>query len=361
MLKEQKGVKIRPGVDEYFLKIAQVVSERSTCLRHNVGAVLVKDKKILTTGYNGAPAGMPDCLDLGCLRDQKNIDSGEKTEICRAVHAEQNAIIQAAKSGVDVNNATMYITHSPCVLCTKMIINAGIKRVVCFKYYPDESWVKLFKEASVKLDVLEEPEFDKKQIGERVLVVPKKHYEKLGSFIGVKTDDIKKFYKDLLAGVKYEIRKNAEEDLSLKQIIPNFIIKYEDDFFVSKRLSQSDEPRLRDACLLAYGGHINLVDSSEKTGDVIERGAKREIDEELKCDVKNRKLIGFVNDETMEVSKYHLGIIYLVELKKRGCMIKENDQYKGFWVKRKNMGDYFEEADSWSRHMYNALIKTNKI
>lgn len=361
MLKEQKGVQIRPTVDEYFLKIAQVVSERSTCLRHNIGAVLVKDKKILTTGYNGAPAGMPDCLDLGCLRDQNNIDSGTKTEICRAVHAEQNAIIQAARNGVNTSGSTMYITHSPCILCAKMILNAGIERVVCFKYYPDESWVKLFKEANVKLDVLKEPEFDKKQIGERVLVVERNHYEKLGSFVGVKTDNIKKYYDGLLKGVRYEVRKNAEEDLSLKQIIPNFIIKYKDEFFVSKRLSQSDEPRLRDACLLAYGGHINLVDSSEKSGDVIERGVKREIAEELSCNIKSRKLIGFVNDETMEVSKYHFGVIYLVELKSKKCTTKEDSQYKGFWVKRESMGDYFEEADSWSRHMYKELILKNKV
>ena len=107
----------RPTADEYFLKIASVVAERSTCLRHHMGAVAVKDKHILTTGYNGAPAGVKDCLELGCLRNEKNIPSGQRTEICRAIHAEQNAIIQAAVHGVRLEGCTIYCTHTPCVLC----------------------------------------------------------------------------------------------------------------------------------------------------------------------------------------------------------------------------------------------------
>lgn len=150
--------KKRPSVDEYFLKIAQVVSQRSTCRRHNVGAVLVRDKQILSTGYNGAVAGVKDCLELGCLRDELGIESGTRHEICRAVHAEQNAIIQAALHGVTTENSTVYCTHSPCNLCAKIMVNAGVKRVVCINYYPDNSWQDLFKEAGVKLDVMKAPE-----------------------------------------------------------------------------------------------------------------------------------------------------------------------------------------------------------
>ena len=148
---------IRPSIDEYFLKIALVVATRSTCHRHDVGAVLVRDKQILSTGYNGAAAGVKDCLELGCLRDELGIKSGTRHEICRAVHAEQNAIIQAALHGVTTQDSTLYCTHSPCNLCAKILVNAGVKRVICIHYYPDESWQTLFKEAGVKLDVLPEP------------------------------------------------------------------------------------------------------------------------------------------------------------------------------------------------------------
>jgi len=147
----------RPTIDEYFLKLALVASERSTCRRHNVGAVLVRDKQILSTGYNGAVAGVRDCLELGCLRDELHIESGTRHEICRAVHAEQNAIIQAALHGVTTQDSTLYCTHSPCNLCAKIMVNAGVKRVVCINYYPDNSWQELFKEAGVKLDILPEP------------------------------------------------------------------------------------------------------------------------------------------------------------------------------------------------------------
>jgi dCMP deaminase len=147
----------RPNIDEYFLKIATVVGQRSTCHRHNVGAVLVNNKQILSTGYNGAAAGVKDCLELGCLRDELKIPSGTRHEICRAIHAEQNAIIQAALHGVSTQDSTIYCTHSPCNLCAKMLVNAGVKRVVCIHYYPDDSWQSLFTESGVQLDVLEEP------------------------------------------------------------------------------------------------------------------------------------------------------------------------------------------------------------
>jgi len=113
----------RPTIDEYFLKIATVVAERSTCLRHHVGAVAVRDKHILATGYNGAASGLKDCLELGCLRDEMNIESGTRHEICRAIHAEQNVIIQAALHGITLGGATVYVTHPPCILCAKMLGN----------------------------------------------------------------------------------------------------------------------------------------------------------------------------------------------------------------------------------------------
>ena len=147
----------RPSADEYFLKIASVVAERSTCLRHHMGAVAVKDKHILTTGYNCAAAGLKDCLELGCLRDENNIPSGTRTEICRAIHAEQNVIIQAALHGISLEGCTIYCTHTPCVLCAKMMINARVKRVVIFTKYADDSFKELFREAGITLDVLEKP------------------------------------------------------------------------------------------------------------------------------------------------------------------------------------------------------------
>jgi dCMP deaminase len=147
----------RPNIDEYFLKIASVVAERSTCLRHHMGAVAVKDKRILTTGYNGAAAGVKDCLELGCLRDEKNIPSGTRTEICRAIHAEQNVIIQAALHGVSLEGCTIYCTHTPCILCAKMMVNAKIKRSVSFEKYSDDAFRELFKEAGIQVDILEKP------------------------------------------------------------------------------------------------------------------------------------------------------------------------------------------------------------
>jgi dCMP deaminase len=148
---------LRPGIDEYFLKIASVVAERSTCVRHHVGAVAVRDKHILTSGYNGAAAGLRDCLELGCLRDELGIPSGTRHEICRAIHAEQNVIIQAALHGVSLAGATIYCTHSPCVLCAKMLINARISRFVTYGTYSEEAFVDLFAEAGIVFERLPTP------------------------------------------------------------------------------------------------------------------------------------------------------------------------------------------------------------
>jgi len=147
----------RPAIDEYFLKIAMVVAERSTCLRHHVGAVAVRDKHILATGYNGAASGLKDCLELGCLRDEMHIESGTRHEICRAVHAEQNVIIQAALHGVNISGATIYVTHSPCILCARMLVNARIKRYVTFGRYADDAFKELFQEAGIKFEMHEKP------------------------------------------------------------------------------------------------------------------------------------------------------------------------------------------------------------
>ena len=150
------AVKERPSWHEYFMGIARLAATRSTCLRRQVGAVIVKDKKILATGYNGAPAGLKHCLDIGCLRDKLKIPSGERHELCRATHAEQNAIVQAALFGVSINGSTMYSTTQPCVLCTKLIINAGIKKIVIQNSYPDRMSMEMLKEAKVELQIFGE-------------------------------------------------------------------------------------------------------------------------------------------------------------------------------------------------------------
>jgi len=147
----------RPDSDEYFLKIASVVAERSTCRRHHVGAVAVGNKHILATGYNGAPSGLKDCLELGCLRDELHIPSGERQEICRGIHAEQNVIIQASLHGVSLEGSTIYATHTPCVLCAKMLVNAKIKRYISFGRYNDDAFINLFQEAGIELDIKKKP------------------------------------------------------------------------------------------------------------------------------------------------------------------------------------------------------------
>lgn len=148
----------RPTWDQYFMEIAELVSSRSTCLRRKVGAVIVKDKRILTTGYNGAPRGLIHCLKVGCLREENKIPSGEHQELCRGLHAEQNAIIQAALHGINISNSYLYCTDQPCVTCVKMIINAGINRIYYYKTYPDKLARKLILEAGI-----EEICYDQKQ------------------------------------------------------------------------------------------------------------------------------------------------------------------------------------------------------
>lgn len=143
----------RPELDDYFMQIAEVVASRSTCLRRKAGAVLVKDKRILSTGYNGVPKGLPHCEVTGCPR--KDYPSGTHHELCRAVHSEQNAIVQAAIHGVSIEGATLYCTHQPCTLCTKMLINAGIKRVVFRENYPDGVSLEFFRQAGISTLKLE--------------------------------------------------------------------------------------------------------------------------------------------------------------------------------------------------------------
>ncbi|MBC7958229.1 MAG: cytidine/deoxycytidylate deaminase family protein [Vallitaleaceae bacterium] len=147
---------MRPSWDQYFMNIVELVKERSTCLRREVGAVIVKDKRILTTGYNGAPAGCAHCSEVGCMRETLNIPSGERHELCRASHAEQNAIVQAAMYGVSIKDSTIYVTAHPCVICTKLIINAGILRVVYKGSYPDTLSTQLLSEAHIEVVRLEE-------------------------------------------------------------------------------------------------------------------------------------------------------------------------------------------------------------
>ncbi|MCX7956833.1 MAG: dCMP deaminase family protein [Endomicrobia bacterium] len=150
----------RPPWDEYFLKMAFLVAERSTCRRHHVGAIIVRDRRILASGYNGAPVGCKDCLELGCLREQMRIPSGQRHELCRAVHAEQNAIIQAGVYGIDIAGSTLYCTHSPCIICAKMVVNAKIEKFVTCQSYADESFRSLFDEAKIKFVMLELPKLE---------------------------------------------------------------------------------------------------------------------------------------------------------------------------------------------------------
>lgn len=141
----------RPSYDEYFMEMAKVVSKRSTCLRRKVGAILVKDKHILSTGYNGAPKGLSHCSEVGCLRKDLKVPSGERHELCRGLHAEQNAIIQAAVFGISIKNSILYCTNTPCVVCVKMLINAGVNEIVFFGEYPDELAKKMLDESSIKI------------------------------------------------------------------------------------------------------------------------------------------------------------------------------------------------------------------
>ncbi len=142
---------MRPSWDEYFMNLLDVIRTRSTCLRRQVAAVIVKDKQIISTGYNGSPRGIRHCDEVGCLREQMDIPSGERHELCRGTHAEQNAIIQASLHGVSIDGADIYITCSPCVLCTKMLINSGIKRIIYRGDYPDKLALDMLEEAGVEL------------------------------------------------------------------------------------------------------------------------------------------------------------------------------------------------------------------
>ena len=139
------------------MTIAADVARRSTCLRRQVGAILVVDRRLLATGYNGAPSGLEDCLSLGCLRDELHIPSGTRHEICRGIHAEQNVIIQASLHGVSIEGSTIYCTHMPCILCAKMLVNARILRFVTFGKYADESALGLFKQAGIQFDMAKKP------------------------------------------------------------------------------------------------------------------------------------------------------------------------------------------------------------
>ncbi len=147
---------VRPDWDHYFMEIARVVSKRSTCLRRSVGAVLVKNKQILATGYNGTPKGMEHCDKVGCLREKLHVPSGKNHELCRGIHAEQNAVIQGAVHGVSVEGATLYCTHQPCVVCTKILINAGVVRVVYQNPYPDKLAEDMLAASGMKVEVLAE-------------------------------------------------------------------------------------------------------------------------------------------------------------------------------------------------------------
>jgi dCMP deaminase len=135
------------------MAIAEEVSRRSTCLRRQVGAIVVVDRRILATGYNGAPSNVPHCEEVGCLREKMKVPSGERHELCRGLHAEQNAIIQAARHGVRIDGAALYTTHHPCSMCAKMAINAGIRRIVCHEDYPDDLGKRLLAESGVGLEV----------------------------------------------------------------------------------------------------------------------------------------------------------------------------------------------------------------
>lgn len=150
--KRELDVSNRPSWDEYFMEVAHVVRKRSTCLRRHVGAVLVKDKRILATGYNGAPSGLLHCSETGCMRQKLNIPSGERHEICRGTHAEQNAIAQAALLGVSTKDSEIYVTDHPCSVCAKILINAGVKRIVYDGHYPDNLAVEILAQSCIKVE-----------------------------------------------------------------------------------------------------------------------------------------------------------------------------------------------------------------
>jgi len=150
-MKTKENLQRRPSWDEYFMELADLVSKRSTCMRRKVGAVLVKDKRVLATGYNGAPSGIKHCVKVGCLREKLGVPSGERHELCRGLHAEQNVLLQAALYGISTKESTLYITNQPCIICAKMLINAGIKEIVIAKGYPDKMAKDFLIEARIKV------------------------------------------------------------------------------------------------------------------------------------------------------------------------------------------------------------------
>ena len=154
MTKRKRKRDKRPTWDEYFLEVARLVAKRSTCLRRQVGAVIVKDKRILATGYNGAPSGLAHCTDIGCLREKLKIPSGERHELCRALHAEQNVILQAVVHHIDISNSTLYATNQPCIICAKMLINSGVKQIIVSGGYPDKMAERFLKEAKVNVKII---------------------------------------------------------------------------------------------------------------------------------------------------------------------------------------------------------------
>lgn len=150
-IKNKSQKEKRPGWDEYFIELARLICERSTCLRRRVGAVIVKNKMILSAGYNGVPSGLAHCSVTGCMREKMNIPSGVHHELCRGLHAEMNALLQAAYYGIDISGGIMYVTNQPCILCAKMIVNAEIKKIVIAAGYPDKDALSLFKKSKIKL------------------------------------------------------------------------------------------------------------------------------------------------------------------------------------------------------------------
>jgi dCMP deaminase len=151
----------RPSWETYFMNITNLVAKRSTCLRRAVGAVLVKDKRILSTGYNGSPSGLKHCIEVGCLREQLGVESGKMHELCRGIHAEQNAIIQAAYHGVSVKGASIFCTNQPCSICARMIINAGIERIYYQSGYADPLAIELLGEAEIELKQIDSDKREK--------------------------------------------------------------------------------------------------------------------------------------------------------------------------------------------------------
>ncbi|MBU2540482.1 MAG: cytidine/deoxycytidylate deaminase family protein [Candidatus Omnitrophica bacterium] len=150
-ISQRKRADRRPSWDEYFMDIAKLVGKRSTCLRRRVGAIIVKNRRILATGYNGTPCGIRHCDEVGCIRIKLKVPSGQRHELCRGLHAEQNVLLQAALYGISVESASLYITNQPCIICAKMIINAGIEEVVIADGYPDTMAKEFLKEAKIKI------------------------------------------------------------------------------------------------------------------------------------------------------------------------------------------------------------------